>query len=838
MSDVTQSLVDAATGLDDLFRERIESFTLTAGAAGSVTFYPADGCGDPVTAVLASSPALEAQVAELEATGLLGTLEVSRTAAGLSVFTWSEVKEAKAWRKRVALSLQHPTHAELLRRAGQLKLATWRLEADRVAVTEAIWRADGVVPDTSRSDLLALAQIARSTFYNAIDAKPADYALEEQELPFEELPYDDTDDVEPTTPEPVDEPTEMVEPTDVAEAPAAVEDPQTGPRPAVVVEGPVLEGTLVDALPEGLEVIEAVHDEPVEQPSPRVTAPVVVVEASPEPVVRPVRTRAVKSPASSSRQYRPGSKPRAAGRFSAPAAVLDGEDVYLADGSSVPWSAAHVGDLALLVQAHKLGWGGGEDRLPDLGQVWLEPAALERLGLPVELGVDNTILDQDRWARAVRDAFREIEDLPFFALAEQAGWEVTTVHAWTRVWHPELLKAGAWIVVPSWQTISRVALTSVAADGGSLADELQVRTAPAPVLVKRLYEFAVAMGVAYRITPAATGLDLIDHTRPPRRDKFDDRGAGRNRIALVRGVAAEVPGFLRATDDTRFANLEADFSWWRAWDSLSDQERSRRFVVAFDRGRSYLSPWSSISLGVEGLVHHTENVAWNGKEEPGYWLVDALQAGEWPWWLPDLGKSAGAHVEDGRMWVTTHTLRQMDMVGITPVVHEAYTWDVTARYLESAAKQLRQALEVATDPAVVATIKNTYTSTVGKLGQRDHATHFHLWRPDWRHHIIAATRTAILRGLIGAQERSGAIPLVVDRDTVMYAVDSDVVAEAWPGDEKKLGVGIGAWKPAYIADLATWGPQHLPGKGMTGRFRYNRAVDDMTTWPAREQEDA
>lgn len=822
MNAAAQTLVDATTTLDDLFRERIESLTLTS-APPAVTFHPAHGCAQPITTPLAPTPALQEQITALEATGLLGTLSAAPTPTGWAVQAWAGSKEANAWRKRVSTSLQHPAHEQLLAAAGRLKLATWRLEADRVAVTEAIWRADGIVRGTSRSDLLGLAQISRSTFYNAIDAKPTDFELEDQELPFEDVPDDNpaTDTNHITT-----------EPAPTTHTPANAETTptvQAHPRDNTF-EGIVLEGTVVDALPDGVElqVVEAVPPPRASVPSP--ARQVVVDEDAPRPVVRPGRTRPVAQPQASPR---PAVRATAAtDRFSAPAAVLDGEGVFLADGSSTSWAASHIGELALLVQQHRLGWGGGEDRLPDLGQVWLEPAALERLGLPVELGVDEGIVDQDRWAREVKEAFKAIAELPAFALAMEAGWEFTTVHAWTRVWHPEVLKAGAWIVVPSWQTISSVRLLAADHDSGpaALAEQLGTRTAPAPVLVKRLRDFAVAMGVAYRITPAATGLDLIDHTRPPRRDEHDERGKGRNRAALVRGVAAEVPGFLRATDDQRFANLEADFSWWRPWESLGEAERSRRFVVAFDRGRSYLSPWSSISLGLEGLQHHTTNVSWDGKEEPGYWLIDDLEPGEWPWWLPDLAKSTGARVEDGRMWVTTHTLRQMDMVGITPVVHEAYTWDVTARYLEPAAKQIRHALDVATDPAVVATIKNTYTSTVGKLGQREHPTHFHLWRPDWRHHIIAATRTAILRSLMTAQEASGQVPLVVDRDTVMYAVDTDDVRRAWPGDPKKLGQGIGAWKPAYIADLATWGPQHLPSTGRGLRFRYTRAIDDMTAW--------
>ncbi|WP_394275202.1 hypothetical protein [Luteococcus sp.] len=92
--------------------------------------------------------------------------------------------------------------------------------------------------DTSRSDLLALVQISRSTFYNMIDAKPTHFGVQEQELPFEE-----TDD-------------------DVIEEPAVAEQLQRDSSSALV-EGPVTEGTLGDALPDALgpQAVETVHDQ-------------------------------------------------------------------------------------------------------------------------------------------------------------------------------------------------------------------------------------------------------------------------------------------------------------------------------------------------------------------------------------------------------------------------------------------------------------------------------------------------------------------------------------------------------------------------------------------------
>src|SRR5699024_756021 len=209
-----------------------------------------------------------------------------------------------------------------------------------------------------------------------------------------------------------------------------------------------------------------------------------------------------------------------------------------------------------------------------------------------------------------------------------------------------------------------------------------------------------------------------------------------------------------------------------------------------------------------GLTHHTgEQADWDGKEHPGYYLIDAW---EWPYW--GLPEPAGANVSKGRVWVTVHTLKQLAMAGITPVVHESYTWATTARYLAGPGKALSQARTALTgqgdetSQAVLANIKLLYAATVGKLAEREHPKDYHLWRPDWHDHIIGNTKTLILRTLMANQQATGAIPLVVDRDAVFYASDTPDPAEAWPGDPGKIGGKIGSWKPAYSAPLAGWGP--------------------------------
>lgn len=595
------------------------------------------------------------------------------------------------------------------------------------------------------------------------------------------------------------------------------------PRPACVVCGAPA-GQLVDGRPLHLgPCAERGDGDHAETAVP--TAPASAESATGAPA-RPMPAQQGGEPETGRQEPSPRriQGPRGA-RFTAPAACLNHDGLHLADGAVRPWlEISHLGELALLTGRDqlRLGWGGGEDRLPDPGQIWLYPAALERLGLPTEMPLPEEFMTKADRARHLEKLFGKLDDHPLVAGAREAGWQFGQgghLSTWTRIWHPELLPGGAFLVGLPWHHI----------DGVPLYDD-----DPSPAtLARRLHTFAVRVGIAFRLTPTATGLDLIDHHRPPRRDVDDDRGAGRRRVALVRGVGAELPPWCHKPSDARFNTLEQDFSWWRPWDKLPASEQGRRYVHGYDRNASYLVPWQGIELGVEDLQHHTaEAAAWDGRERPGYYLVDKW---EWPaWGLPDPATAAGAPVSKGRVWVSVHTLRQLAAHGITPTVHEAYTWGATSRYLEGPGKALSEARTTlstgaAGDPdaqAVLGTVKLLYAATVGKLAEREHRTDFHLWRPDWRDHVIAATRTAILHTLTKAAELSGAHPLVVDRDAIFYASDDPDPTSAWPGDPTKLGTGLGAWKPIGTGDLTTWGPVHLTKR--TGRWRYSDALADLT----------
>ena len=311
-------------------------------------------------------------------------------------------------------------------------------------------------------------------------------------------------------------------------------------------------------------------------------------------------------------------------RWSAPAAVVTGDTVIVPGTDPISWEATHLGHLALLARALRLGWGGDADRLPAVGQLWLTREALERLGLPTELELpEGQAMSPGQWAKAKEKAFAKITKLPAVTAAVEAGWEFgrAGLGPWTRIWHPEQLRGGALLVALPWQLIDRIGViqgdTEDATDeqpDDADHDQLRVDDTDPAALAGRLAEFARRVGIPYRFTPSITGLDLIDYTRPPKASADDDLGANRKRVSLIRNEPAELPEFLTAERDNRFANLEGDWSWWRPYESLLEEERACRYVTLYDRGRSYLAPWSSIDLGISGLVHETGDQAKLGRE--------------------------------------------------------------------------------------------------------------------------------------------------------------------------------------------------------------------------------
>ena len=510
------------------------------------------------------------------------------------------------------------------------------------------------------------------------------------------------------------------------------------------------------------------------------------------------------------------------GRFSAPAAVLDASHAYTAGGGATcqPWEATNLAQLATFAHQLRLGWGGGETH-PDAPQLWLTKAAVAHLGLPTELDLgDIELVTNEVIRERVHEQLAPLVEHSVVTTALAEGWALSRdrLDGWTRLYHPEhaesWARTGVRLVFMPWLTRN---LPFTIDDPQHLAEQL--------------FQFACATGVSWRVNETVTMFDLIDHTRPPRREG-EPAGTKRHptKARLDHGKPAELPDFLRPVDP-RFKAMESDFSWWRPWDNLLDEEKTRTYVQVYDREKSYLPAWANVNLGLDGLRHYEgEEAAWDGKDTAGLFLIDADADTDWPWRLPSPLHSGGARVEDGKAWVTTHTLRQLALQDCAVTVYESWRWTNTSRYLAPAADRLRAAFNQRDQllPEVYAVLKPTYTRT-GAFAKNEHDDNFHLWRPDWRFHIMGAARTGILTTLDSIYHRTGLVPLFVDRDSIGFATNEPDSVKAWGGPPDKIGgIKLGNWQPVGHAPLADWGPTYL--KRLGRMFPGTGANDALTTW--------
>ncbi|SHN88839.1 hypothetical protein SAMN05660350_04829, partial [Geodermatophilus obscurus] len=135
--------------------------------------------------------------------------------------------------------------------------------------------------------------------------------------------------------------------------------------------------------------------------------------------------------------------PAAASTFTAPAAVLHTDGVWLPDGNrhDLPAGLTHVGHLADLV--HELGLGTQVTNWrSEPGQLWVTGAAL------AALGVDVAKIPADPTER-VEAVYQLTRGAPLVELAQAEGWQLggsgDGLRGWTRIWRGE--RRGVWIAL-------------------------------------------------------------------------------------------------------------------------------------------------------------------------------------------------------------------------------------------------------------------------------------------------------------------------------------------------------------------------------------------------------
>ena len=379
------------------------------------------------------------------------------------------------------------------------------------------------------------------------------------------------------------------------------------------------------------------------------------------------------------------------------------------------------------------------------GTAWIHRSALEHLGLPQDLQAALGILPAELARAGVPH--------PWVDRAIAAGYTVNP---------PGL---APWIVVrgpTGWRVDLAVPAYDDAGELGDLDPE-ELRAA--------LDLYRAAVGVAYRRSPGATGTDLLRRLRRRR----------------PLGPSAPPPPALNGAAET-------DLRWIRP---LTPEERLRPWIHAYDANARYLASCASVELGdgePEHLIPKRVTLDFD-RRLPGYW-----RAGVWP--APD--ELTAAAIGPGP-WYTTPTLELVDQLGLLGTIEEAYVWPSHGRLLEPFYRALRDAraallpLPAPAPQAALRLIKRTYAHTIGGFAGHWREPGDELYRPDWRHAIIANARANLYRRIIRAAAEDGA-PFAVDVDAVWIASATEAHGGR-AGAALGLGDGPGSFRHVGSAPM-------------------------------------
>ncbi|MFG3207735.1 telomere-associated protein Tap [Streptomyces sp. NPDC048192] len=439
----------------------------------------------------------------------------------------------------------------------------------------------------------------------------------------------------------------------------------------------------------------------------------------------------------------------------------------------------------------------------------LTPAALERYGLPASLS------EEERRAGRLPDGHKVVKQL------HRAEWKLTKrgFGPWARIYRPAegSRRQCVQLCIPSWNALD--------AREWNRRDDPQLPTMHPADLARYLGAFAQRV-MTPRGTAAVTGLELMTALRPPTRAEKDPvtgefkQAFNTDALTAVYDVVeCEVPDehpilkgkFARHHLRTAAEMLmEEPYDWCRP---LTDEECTRRYLVAIDINMSFAAAANGLTVGLNGPTHLTGNPAFD-PSLPGSWLVDLSHV--------DLSRVdiAGRTVDGDRLpspftpkgetptgpaWYATPTVAYAVELGFDVAPIEAYVRTQTGRYLDPWYKRLRDAyvatmadLGVTTDlggqefldamarskqvdPAMAllaGAIKATAKGGIGKLRQRNRgqvpyyepwpALARETWRPDIRAAVLANQRIGIHRKLMKTAAAADLYPVAIGTDAIVY----------------------------------------------------------------------
>jgi len=278
-------------------------------------------------------------------------------------------------------------------------------------------------------------------------------------------------------------------------------------------------------------------------------------------------------------------------------------------------------------------------------------------------------------------------------------------------------------------------------------------------LLSGLVAYTQAMGVPYYRSPGRTGTDLLQ--------ELGKRGAGSQR---------EYPEGLPTPAGQ--ADTVTELSWLR---TLSPAERGKAYLHSYDKNAQWLSAAGVVELGLSGIEERCDP---SGKlpfdkKLPGYWRA----------------RISGAEEQ----WACTPTVAWALERGQAVTITQACVWTQHSRAMETWYERLRTARTALQEDATPAgrlalgALKYTYALTISGFNSAWHKEkRSPLYRPDWRHLVIAQANANLSRAL-HKMDLAGHTPVAVHKDAVYLVSDEpDPVAACPPS--VTLGTGLGHFK--------------------------------------------
>jgi len=363
-----------------------------------------------------------------------------------------------------------------------------------------------------------------------------------------------------------------------------------------------------------------------------------------------------------------------------------------------------------------------------LSQLWLTDAWVRAAGLPATLEAGGRF-------REVRHPFVSDSLDELHAFPEALG-------AWLALRKKGEAGSGVSVVFPLYD---EHAVWGLDTDGATL--------------LAALVAYAGAVGAPYYSSPGRTGTDLLQ--------ELGKRGAGAQR---------EYPERLPAPAGQ--AETVTELSWLR---TLSPDERAKRYLHSYDKNAQWLSAAGVVELGLSGIEERGDpggKLPFD-KKLPGYWLA-RIAGGE-------------------ERWCCTPTVAWAIERGQAVTIREAHVWTRHSRAMETWYERLRgartalQADATSAGRLALRALKLTYSLTISGFNSPWHREkRSPLYRPDWRHAILAQANANLSRAL-HKMDQAGYTPVAVHKDAVYLLSDEpDPVAACPPS--VTLGTGLGHFK--------------------------------------------